>query len=184
MGPEEFARNKRATTLGPKDNNVFSATNSTLGAIGAMVGWAVGRYSGASFLIPFIATVIVLLIAKKWLDVGRKPILMAFSVQAGYLAWLLLGAIVTRGFGGAFIDIAWLTAGLVWLLSKPGAGPLYFLVAYQVLMLLVNVAAFFHATFGSLAHRALLVHIIWRVMALIFMATLYRQWRSSVSASE
>jgi uncharacterized membrane protein (DUF485 family) len=67
------------------------------------------------------------------------------------------------------VDIAILLIGVVWLLARPGLAPVIVLTVYQSLALLINLFAFLNLPVGSNLHRALLIHLLWRVLALILM---------------
>jgi len=95
----------------------------------------------------------------------------AFSVNAGHFLWLSLSLFLVHPAPVAAIgpDLVIYAIGLAWLVVKPSSGPLYLLGIYQVVLLGVNGYAFAHATVGSVEHKALLIHLIWRAMALFFM---------------
>jgi hypothetical protein len=75
------------------------------------------------------------------------------------------------------VDIAILLIGVAWLLLRPGLAPVIVLTVYQGLALLINLFALLAFPVGHNLHRALLVHIIWRGLALILM------WRAHHKAA-
>lgn len=149
--------------------------SKVLGVFGWIVGAAVGTYSGINMLIPLFATGAVWWVSTRLLKDEKKMILPAFCVNAGHFLWLTLGVVLTGG--GAFStvsgDLIVYVIGLVWLLKKPSLAPLYLLGIFQLLSLGINGYAFAEATIGSAPHKALLVHIIWRALALFFMLKLF-----------
>ena len=101
----------------------------------------------------------------------------AAAVQAGHLLWIAVGLIVIGALTVDLVDIAILLIGVAWLLLRPGLAPVIVLTIYQVLALLINLFAFLSFPIGHNLHRALLVHIIWRGLALILM------WRAHHKAA-
>lgn len=177
MNPEESVHTKRSAPAGTtRDREDALSTSAKLaGVVAAVAGWAIGMYAGFNLLLPLLATTAVWLIVKKAFP-GRAIILPSFSVQAGHLAWFLAEMWVTRDFFGlGLIDVAWYAAGLVWLWTRSSKASLYFLGAYQVLSLPYNLLLFSQADWGSTANKALLVHIVWRCLALFYMARMYYQ---------
>ena len=74
-------------------------------------------------------------------------------------------------FSPTALDLVVLAVGLTWLLMRPGLGPVVLLGAYQCIVFVINLVAFFGAEVGSQVHRALLVHLIFRVLAVVLMVT-------------
>jgi len=73
------------------------------------------------------------------------------------------------------VDITILLIGVVWLLARPGLAPVIVLTVYQSLALLINLFAFLNFPVGNNLHRALLIHVLWRVLALILMWRAHRK---------
>lgn len=149
----------------------------------AIAGWiggaAVGKYSGISLLIPALATGGIWWSAKRILRAEKQPIVPALSVNTGHFLWLLLGFVIT-GDPNITGDLFVYAIGLLWLIKKPLTGPLYLLGGYQAFSLVVNSVAFIDAAVGSAAHKALLVHIVWRVWALVLIVKLHLAIRQNV----
>jgi hypothetical protein len=80
------------------------------------------------------------------------------------------------------IDLVILTLGVVWLVARPGLAPTLVLTLYQSWALVTNGTAFAAAAPGTLAHRALLIHVIWRVLALVLMWRAYATSRRARAA--
>src|SRR3989344_1947776 len=142
-------------------------------AAGWVVGGAVGIYSGINLLLPLFATGGVWWVSTKLLKGEKKLIIPALSVNAGHFLWMGFGVALTGVLNANVADLVVYAIGLLWLIKKPSAGPLYLLCAYQVLSLVVNTAAFVDAAVGSIGHKALLVHLIWRALALFLMVKLF-----------
>jgi hypothetical protein len=157
------------------------------GILGGVVGAAVGQYAGVDLLIPLLSMALVWWGGSKLLKDDRKEILPTFAVNAGHFLWLSLGLFLlgAQAFANLGLDLILYTIGLAWLLKKPSFGSLILLGIYQAVSLGVNVYSLALAGVGSGEHKALLVHVIWRAMALFFIAklmfTLRRESVSSVS---
>ncbi|MDB6061470.1 MAG: hypothetical protein JWM78_1573 [Verrucomicrobiaceae bacterium] len=155
-----------------------SSSKKLLETIAGIGGAAAGIYSGINLIIPLLFSALAAWLAKRFLPEQKKIIAPAFSVQCGYVLWLSLAFFTTGLFNNPnTADVAILIAGLAWLLIKPSFGPLYLLSAYQLLGLCFNSYLFYGAALGSPTHRALLVHVIWRVLALFYMSKVFRELR-------
>ncbi|HKT30425.1 hypothetical protein [Dyella sp.] len=171
MNPEESMRTKRSAAT--RDDAIGTSTKvaSIVAAIG---GWAVGMYSGVNLLVPLVATAVVWLVGRNVFSERKQIALPAFCVQAGHLMWFVVGAVMSRQLASpALIDIVWLAIGLTWLWLRPGKTALYVLIIYQLLALPYNVLQFSQADFGTTANKVLLVHVIWRCIALFYMARMF-----------
>jgi hypothetical protein len=145
-----------------------------LRVIGGLAGAAVGSYAGINLLIPLCATGAAWWIGTKLLSEDRKAILPALSVQSGHALWLILAIALLPGMWRSVLpDLVLYLAGIVWLIRRPSPGPLYLLGAYQLFSLAVNVNTIVTFPIGSPSHKALVVHIIWRVLALALMTRLF-----------
>jgi len=152
-------------------------TRKARNVVGWIVGAGIGAYSGINLLMPLGITAGVWWIGKKLLRPEKLLFLPAIAVQTGHLLWLSLGLLYLGVLDSSLIDIVVLVVGLTWLALKPGLGPIILLSLFQILALAVNGVSFADAAIGTNPHKALLVHIIWRVMALFFMWHGYMQSR-------
>ena len=137
--------------------------------VATVVGIAVGVYSGTHLLIPLALTGLLWWAARKLFPDRSPGYLAAAAVQAGHLLWITVGLIVIGALTVDLLDIAILLIGVVWLLLRPGLAPVIVLTIYQALALVINLFAFLSFPIGHNLHRALLVHIIWRGLAMILM---------------
>ena len=159
-------------------NRAVGPGKKVLGAVGLIAGAAIGIYSGINTLIPLGATAGIWWIGKKTFPESKLLFLPPFAVQAGHLLWLSFGFLYLGTLNDNWIDVVVLVVGLAWLIAKPGLGPIVFLSVFQSLALGVNVFSFLGAAVGSNMHKALLVHMIWRGLALFFMAQAYASYRT------
>ena len=130
-----------------------------------------------NLLLPLALTGAAWWVARKVLNPSKRAYLPAMAVQIGHLLWLSLGLAYLRMFGLDLVDVVVLVIGVTWLAVKPGLAPVLFLAVFQVLGLGVNLLSFIGAAVGSNAHKALLVHMIWRLLALALMWYGYVQAR-------
>ena len=162
-----------------KQANPIGALAGIAGAVG---GYALASYSGANLLIPGVAAVVIGIIAAKALPADRKVIVPALAVQGGHLVWLALAGIILNAFWAVALDVMVLGVGLVWLAIRPGLGPILVCGIYQLFALILNVMNFSTVQPGSVAHRALLVHILLRVTAIALLGVAARKLRQPAPA--
>lgn len=145
--------------------------------VATVVGIAVGAYSGGHLLIPLILTGLAWWTGRRLFPDRSPGYVAAAAVLAGQLLWIAVGLIAIGPWRLDLVDIAILLIGVFWLLRRPGLAPVIVLTIYQALLLLINLLAFLGLPIGHNLHRALLVHIIWRGLALILM------WRAHHKAA-
>lgn len=145
--------------------------------MGAGVAIALGAYSGLHLFLPLAATALAWWAGAKLLPESRRPVLPAAAVQVGHLLWLAFGQMVGRGLDRGVIDLVILAIGVVWLVARAGLAPILLLTLYQAWALVTNGGVFIGAEAGTLAHRALLIHLVWRLLALALMWRAYATLR-------
>jgi hypothetical protein len=134
--------------------------------VGALGGMALANYTGASLWIPAIATgLLALLFAKTPLAPPRFR--GAIAITGGHIVWFIAAAALTGGWAQVGLDIAalGLACAIAWVVPKPAGAALLGLV--QLGSLGYNGSMLIEASFGSQDHRALVVHVLWRVFALV-----------------
>jgi hypothetical protein len=136
---------------------------------GAIAGIAVGRYTGLNLLIPTGLAILVGWICSKLLTGPSKTFLVAFAIQAGHGLWMLLGAVLLKAYAPVALDLAIYVIGLAWLVYRPGIAPVVLLSLFQAIAIAVNLAQFLAAEIGTNNHKALLVHLIFRITAVVCM---------------
>lgn len=149
---------------------------SAVGLVTSIAGIAVGWYVGVHILLPALSAGAIWLLGNYVLKPSYPGYLPALSTQAGHMLWLGLGSVLLGSWDAAFIDIFILAVGLLWLWIKPSAWPLVILCLYQLTSLGVNIHALISQPVGSLQHKALVVHISLRALAIFYM------WRGFQSA--
>lgn len=136
---------------------------------GAIVGIAVGVYAGIHLVIPTAFAIALMFIASKLFPETRRRYINVFSWQAAHALWLCL-ALLSPAAQAVVVDIVLVSGLLTWLLMRPGYAPLYALAIYQVVSLYTNGSGLWAAEVSSASHKALLVHVLFRVIALTYIA--------------
>ena len=98
----------------------------------------------------------------------RHAFVPAAAVHAGQMAVVLSVSLVS-GANESIFDVFILGAAVCWLLYKPSFPAVICLTLYQLLGLAFSSSAFMDQPGGSLLHRALLGHIVLRLLALFLM---------------
>jgi len=171
MNPEESMRTKRSAAT--RDDAIGTSTKvaSIVAAIG---GWAVGMYSGVNLLVPLVATAVAWLVSRNLFSEAKQIALPAFCVQAGHLTWFVVSMVRSRQLlDPNLVHVVWLAIGLAWLWWRPGKLALYLLMIYQLLALPYDLLQFSQADFGTTTNKVLLVHVIWRCIALFYMGRMF-----------
>jgi hypothetical protein len=149
--------------------------------VAGVVGVTAGIYAQTHLLIPLVPTALLWWAGRRLLPERPADFIGAAAVQLGHMVWIGVGLIVIGRLTVDLADIAILLVGSLWLLIRPGLAPVVTLTVYQGAALLLNLAAFLAMPVGHNLHRALLVHLIWRVLALVLM---WRGYRRSKIADE
>ena len=157
---------------------LLTARNIASGLVGA----AIGSYGGIYTLMPLAFTVAVWSVGKRLLSGKERVYLLAIAVQAGQMLWLSLALLYPATPRLDFIDVAVFLVGLTWLTVKPSRGPILLLTVYQVMALAINAATIAALQFGTGPHKALVVHIAWRVLGLFLMWQAYARSRKARSS--
>jgi hypothetical protein len=137
--------------------------------VAAVVGVVAGLYSGIHLLIPLVLTGLVWWAMRRLFPDRSADFVTAAAVQVGHLLWIAIGLVVIGALTVDLVDIAVLLGGAVWLLARPGLPAVVVLTIYHALALLINLVAFLNFPIGHNLHQALLIHMVWRVLALVFM---------------
>jgi hypothetical protein len=137
--------------------------------IASIAATAFGVYTGIHFVIPTIFAVALMFITRKLFPENRRRYIVLFSLQAAHALWLCV-ALFSPSAQAVVIDVVLVSGLLTWLLMRPGKAPLYALAVYQLISLYINTAGLFAVELNTPAHKALLVHVLYRVLALTYIA--------------
>lgn len=146
------------------------------GIAGAIGGWALSQYAGASLWLPGIATVVLFLLFTKTL-IRPRLYAGAISVISGHMAWLLFAGFYTGKWLEVGPDIFLLAIGVAWLWARPTPYAALYLGVLEAVFLAANLYLWANLEIGSSPHRALAVHVVWRVLAIICLIHGYRMFR-------
>ncbi len=155
---------------------------SVSGIVGAAGGWAVSHYTGVLSWIPAIASILLLLLFTKT-PLRPRFFLGAITITGGHVAWFMVGCLLANLWAEAAIDLVALSIGILWLWFKPNLGAVLFLGLIQLGSLAYNVFLLSSAAIGSVPHKALTVHCLWRLMAIAFLISGYIKMRRERLAS-
>lgn len=153
------------------------------GVVGAAGGWALSQYAGAVLWVPGLATLVLLLLLSRP-ALRPKYFLGAIVVTGGHLVWFLVASVITQDWLAVALDLMILSIGLVWLWVRPGLAPALFLGLVQAGSLVLNLWLLASQAPGSLPHKALTVHCLWRLMAIICLVAGYVRVRRECLATE
>jgi hypothetical protein len=145
--------------------------------VGGIVGAAVGFYCGFMLLIPSVVTVVAFMILKK-IELPRvEAFKLGIAVILGHTAWFVVGFFAPHSKPWIILpDIVLAMAGVVWLCVRPGIGPVLYVIAFEVLSLLVNLSTLSSHHFGRMQHKALVAHIALR---LFIAASCWLAWKQA-----
>jgi hypothetical protein len=145
---------------------------------GWLGGWALAQYSGSNLWVPAGTMLVAFLVFAK--TPLRPPhFVPAIAVIVGHLTWFIFGAAFTGMWAPVILDVVLIGAGVAWLWARPGLAPWLAVMGLEIATLVVNVVAILSVAVGSPEHRALVVHVLFRVLALVALAFGYRKLRKS-----
>lgn len=129
-------------------------------------------------VIPLTGALVLMLLINRLPYKSVKPFGAAMAIIFGHLAWMIFGAMVSSlGFGPVAFDVLVMLTGLVWLLFRPGLGPVTLLAVYEIISLIVNINGIRQFEMGSVGNKALAAHIAIRSFALITLISGYLRFR-------
>jgi hypothetical protein len=162
----------------PPTGTLPSAKVNAKGVIASLLGLLIGMYAGIHVLVPALGAGAVWLLGSKRFRPAQPAYLPAISTQFGHLVWLGLGSVILGSLDATGGDLVILAIGLAWLWFKPSIWPLAILCIYQLGSLGVNSYLLVQQQVGSMQHKALVVHIALRALALFYMWQGFRESRS------
>lgn len=152
------------------------------GLAGAAGGWALSSYAGLSLWIPMLATILLLLLFTKT-PLRPAYFLGAIATTGGHVIWFLVAGFTVSIWAQIGLDVLILSAALLWLWLRPGLAPALFLGLVQLASLALNVVLLLDHPIGSVAHKALTIHCLWRSIALACLIIGYRKLRADRMAT-
>jgi len=140
--------------------------------IGTVIGWIVGGafgyYTRINLLIPLGLAFLCGWIANKFIKSPlSKKMIPAFAVQMGQAFWILLAILI--GYPTMVFEPILFIAVSIWMLFYPSLFPVILLTIYHAVGLIDSILKIFSFSFGTPEHKALIVHIIFRIIAVFLM---------------
>lgn len=146
------------------------------GIAGAIGGWTLSQYCGASIWIPGAAIILFLLLFAKS-PLRPKYFAGAIATTVAHVIWFVVGSAITGMWSGTALDIIVLSVGIVWLWWRPNLPAILFLGLVQLASLVFNAYMISSTPFGSAQHRALTAHCVFRLIAIICLIVGYLRMR-------
>lgn len=138
--------------------------------IGVGVGSALFSYVGYLLIFPICLFFIFKKISKKYLKFQNSGFEISFSMQASQLFWVVISLFLVSILSKEVIfswDIIFIFGSLMWFVLKRSEISVIFLSLCQFFVFIINLTEFSSVEIGSVQHKALLVHLIFRVLAII-----------------
>ncbi len=129
-----------------------------------------GAWLSGGLFFPLVLIFLCCWIAKRLLPPALEDVRIAIGIVAGQASWFLIAALLAGGevLAQVLPDVVILTAGLAWLITRPGVWPIIFLMAFEGLVLLLNL---FMLTQVGVEEglKGIISAVLIRVAALIFL---------------
>ena len=138
------------------------------GWIAFAVSFVLAKFIGAMFFIPLALSGLAFFLLRK---LRSDPIYVSAmeGLALGQVGWFIVGAIAMPAlWSNVALDIIIVFALILWLLLRLSIWPAVLLIIYEVISLFVNGMALAAADPMSAPFKALLVHILWRVLIIAF----------------
>jgi hypothetical protein len=149
---------------------------SPLSIAASIGGVMLGAYAAFDLIFPALFAGVAWFGLHNMAPSAKKPVVPAVAWQTGQLGWFIIGvAFAPAGLAQVGLDILILGGLLIWLYISLSAVAAWVLVAYQGLSILVNAWMFMHAPIESNTAKALAVHIVWRVTAIVLLVLFVRR---------
>jgi hypothetical protein len=149
---------------------------SPLSIAAGAAGVALGAYSALNLLFPAFFAVVAWFGLRNMAPSAKQAVVPAIAWQIGQLGWFIGGAALSHAaLMQIWPDILILAGLLIWFYIGMGRIAAWVLIAYQALSVLINAWMFTRAPLDSMQDKALAVHIVWRVVAIVLLALFIRR---------
>ena len=174
----------RAMTVSGPPAPAKSPARRVLEVAGSVVGIVLGVFSGINMLVPGIATGVVFFILSKTGWIKSKSLQFAAILQAGQAIWMLVGLIFIFTASSAFhyaldftsvLEIIGYSSAVVLLVWRQAKWIVILLLAYHVFCLVVYAVEVLNGAIDHAAARALAIHILLRILAIVCMVQFLRE---------
>ena len=134
---------------------------------------ALGTYGGANALVPVLACLLMAWLCKKLGKPRDAFLASAFAVFFGHFAWILVGTLYLGSWDTA-TDLMVMVMLMLWLWSRPGRWSCCAMVVFSVFTLSHAVIDLQAHSFGDPTHRALVTHMVLRLVVIALMCAWWR----------
>lgn len=147
-------------------------TRSAIVILGAIAS-ALGTYGGANALVPVLACLLMAWLCKKLGKPLDAFLASAFAVFFGHFAWILAGTLYL-GIWDTATDLVVMVMLMLWLWFRPGRWSCCAMVIFSVFTLSLAVIDLQAHHFGDPTHRALVTHMVLRLVVIALMCAWWR----------
>jgi hypothetical protein len=146
-------------------------------SIAASVGGVVlGIYAGFYLILPAVLAGIAWFALHNMAATTKKSVVPLIAWQFGQLGgFIIAGVLAPSVWAQTLPDVVILGALLLWFYLRRSRTSAWGLMIYQGLSVLVNAWVFLHAPIESDMAKALVVQIIWRVVAIVLLVMFIRR---------
>jgi hypothetical protein len=181
---DDGTRSPRYTSSGDKERITWqSLLNSFFGVLSI----ALTKYVGALIVLPALMIAFIQWAGMKVMEDTKRPIIPPFAIQAGHLAWQIIGitylALNSYSIASGLFEILYVLTGLVWLMLKPDLGPMIMLGIFQGCRIVDHIILLSSVERGTDLHKTLFTHMALRGLALFSMAQAYVKMRKASQES-
>jgi hypothetical protein len=150
-----------------KPGTVFVWLQQAVGLLTAVFSAALASYVRLNVLIPTLTAGAIAFVMWRTLPIARRPMILAASILAGHGVWMLAGGIYTGRVAYVLGDVIPLLAAAIALLAVPGWCVTTAIVSLSTLAALAHLEHLLSHAAGSVAHRALTMHLMLRALAAV-----------------
>lgn len=158
---------------------------SSASAVAGLAAVMFGLYAGSMLLIPLLSAFVIGALYAKFSAAEKQFWQVSIAVQGGHAIWFIVGLASLGVLDANAADPLVLIAGVAWLYFRPGFWPVAVLGILQLLGAAYNTSLVLGTEIGSAENKALLVHIVFRLIAVGAMAYalfLYKKRPGNVAA--
>jgi hypothetical protein len=149
----------------------------------ALATGLLGAYVGAAMFIPAALGTGTWYLGNKLLKPAVPAYLMAIAIMSGQLLWMIVGiAILGTWLPPLIIELIVFAIGIIWLWVRPSIAPVVGLTIYEAGALAINIMGILNLEMGSPEHKAMIVHILLRIAALLCLWIAYWPTRQQPSS--
>lgn len=148
--------------LAKKENkNLFYKFLCLISIIPALV---IGEYGGINIIVPILVTTLISYLINKYAGIEAKRYTPAIALLAGQTVWISLGLLIASLHQVILLELMILISLLAALSLRPGKISVAAVGLYELIVLILNIVKLNMYNFGTIEHRALIVHVTIEVL--------------------